>query len=411
MKWASAISTERYLDRAVNEACDRIEAELAGLPPDLVLLFASPHYTGAWADASGTIARRFPGARLIGCTGGGIIGAGRELEGTPAVSLTAAHLPGVTLRTFHLEGAEIGDTPDDDARLVERTGVSSTEEPTFVLLTDPFTFDSNALVRRLDALYPRAVKLGGLASGGRHAKDNVLFFNMSIHHSGAVGVSMTGNVTVDTVVAQGCRPIGQPMLVTRHDDNVILELGSKPALAVLRDLFNGMDARDRELAQSSLFVGVEMRDQREYHQGDFLVRNIIGVDAKRQGIAIGAVLTPWQVVQFHLRDATTSAEDLARLLDRTKSSLPGTPEGALLFSCLGRGEHLYGEAGHDSRLVQQRFGTIALGGFFCNGEIGPVGDRTFLHGYTSAIGLFRPKDEERSLEDTLREGAQPASTS
>lgn len=390
MKWASAISTDRYLDRAVNEACDRIAADLGGLAPDLVLVFASPHYTGAWADASGTIARRFPRARVIGCTGGGVIGAGRELESVPAVSITAAHLPGVTLRTFHFEGAELSPT-DGDARLVERTGVAQGEEATFIVLTDPFTFDSNTLIRRLDALYPRAVKLGGLASGGRRPKDNVLFFDLSIHHSGAVGVSMTGDLAVETVVSQGCRPIGVPMIVTKHDENVVLELGSKPALTVLRDLFNGMNARDRELAQHSLFVGIEMRNQREYHQGDFLIRNIVGVDPKRQAIAIGTTLEPWQVVQFHLRDAETSSEDLARLLDRTKSTTPGGPEGALLFSCLGRGEHLYGEPDHDSRLVQERFGTIALGGFFCNGEIGPVGDRTFLHGYTSAIGLFRPR--------------------
>ena len=207
-------------------------------------------------------------------------------------------------------------------------------------------------------------------------------------------MALDGDVVIDTVVAQGCRPIGEPMFVTRCERNFLYEVDGRSPAAVLSDLHRRASTRDKELFRSSLFLGIVMREQQEYQQGDFLVRNVLGLDGKTGAVAVGALLRTGMVVQFHLRDARTSAEDLDTLLGR----YAGQPVGSLLFSCLGRGVHLYGRADHDTDLARRHFGDLPLGGFFCNGEIGPVQGTTFLHGYTSAFGLFRP----RSATDPAR---------
>ena len=205
---------------------------------------------------------------------------------------------------------------------------------------------------------------------------------------GAIGVAMSGNIAVDTIVAQGCRPIGDPMPVTRADGHMVRELGGKEPVAVMRALYDGLDARDKELFRHSLFVGLEIESGKIEFQGDFLVRNIVGVDPNTGALAVAARVRPWQVIQFLLRDAKAAEHDLAAHLERHRGP---RPEGALLFSCMGRGKGLFGRPDHDTDLFRARVGAVPLGGFFCNGEIGPVGGQTFMHGYTSAFGLFRGK--------------------
>jgi small ligand-binding sensory domain FIST len=183
------------------------------------------------------------------------------------------------------------------------------------------------------------------------------------------------------------------MFVTRGLRNVVFELDGAPVLEVLESLYESLDVDDQALFRQALFVGVVMDREREvYRQGDFLIRNLFGIDAKTGGLAVGTLLEPNQVLQFHVRDARTSAEDLEAMLDRHRAdSALHRPSGALLFSCLGRGAGLYGEPDHDTRAFLSRVGPVPVGGFFCNGEIGPVRGRTFVHGYTSAFGLFRPR--------------------
>ena len=205
---------------------------------------------------------------------------------------------------------------------------------------------------------------------------------------GAVGVAMSGNIAVDTIVAQGCRPIGDPMPVTRADGHVVRELGGKEPVGVMRALYEGLDKRDKELFRHSLFVGLEIQSAKIEFQGDFLVRNIVGVDPNTGALAVAAKVRPWQVLQFLLRDAKAAEHDLTAHLERHRGPRPA---GALMFSCTGRGQGLFGRPDHDTDLFRARVGAVPLGGFFCNGEIGPVGGQTFLHGYTSAFGLFREK--------------------
>jgi len=212
-----------------------------------------------------------------------------------------------------------------------------------------------------------------------------------VHRGGAIAVAFSGALEVDTVIAQGCRPIGKPMIVTRCRGGLLEELDQRPPVEVLTELYGSLDARDRELMRHSLFLGIEMRaDRIEYEPGELLVRNLIGADEDTGALAVGAELRPMSVAQFVLRDAHTAEEDLQRLLDRhRRSGAAGRPAGALLFSCVGRGAGLFGASDHDTALFEEKLGPAPLGGFFCNGEIGPVGGTTFLHGYTSAFALFR----------------------
>jgi small ligand-binding sensory domain FIST len=387
MKWSSAASQSPDTAEAIAEVVSVVRAEL-GPAPDLVVAFVSPHHQDSYELLPAALMAELRPRVVIGCSAGGVIGGGREIEETPGLSLTAAELPGVELAPFRFgtvsEAAEEGSWR---AVLPRSTGGS----PDFLLLADPFSFEVEVFLRGLDAGFSGS-KIGGLASGGRGPGENVLYLGEQAHRGGVVGVALSGNVRIETLVAQGCRPIGEPMFVTRCRENVVYAVDGSSPIEVLQRLYARLEPRDRELFRHSLFVGVVMREKSDaYRKGDFLVRNIIGLDADRGELAVAARLEEGAVIQFHLRDGKTSAEDLEEMLSQVSSHARLATRGSLLFSCLGRGRQLYGRADHDTDAFRRHFGEVPLGGFFCNGEIGPVHGATFLHGYTSSFGLFRPK--------------------
>jgi small ligand-binding sensory domain FIST len=393
MKWTSAISVDMPIERAVDRAAAAIEAGLGGARPDLVLIFVSEQYEPAYDVVPELINRRFDTPMLIGCSGGGVIGNGCEVESAPAISVTAAVLPGVELTPLRIEDRTLPAVDASHRAWEEIVHLPATDRPHFLLLADPFTLDSERLLKGLDDTFRDSTKVGGLASGGLEPGANALYLGHHTHRSGLVGVALSGNVEVDAIVAQGCRPIGEPMFVTRSQGNVVYALDGNNPIGVLQDLYQRSDPRDRELFQHSLFVGIVMREQQlEYGRGDFLIRNIVDADQEASRLGVGAPVRDGMVVQFHLRDAATSAEDLRSMLLRYGAdSRRSRPEGSVLFSCLGRGTALYGAANHDADEFRRQLGDIPLGGVFCNGEIGPVHGTTFLHGYTSSFGLFRSR--------------------
>jgi small ligand-binding sensory domain FIST len=395
MKWATAISRKTVFEDALLECATSVREGLGPGPVTLALAFVTPHFAEFHERLHEVLMGSLGPELLLGCSAGGVIGGGEEVERLPAVTLTAARLPDVAVRPFHLDGGALPDLdgpPDSWERLV---GTQRSEEPQFVLLTDPFTSRPETLLAGLDYAFPGSAKIGGLASGGTSPGLNALFLDGEVHTSGIVGAALSGNVVVDTVVAQGCRPVGPLMQITNCKENVLYELDGQTALSALEELFAGLDERDRGLAQTSLFVGVVMDEfEEEPKAGDFLIRNLMGIDPKSGAVAVGEYLGEGMRVRFHLRDAEASAQDLHAVLTGYESTLPRKDEvsGALLFSCLGRGEHLYGRPNFDTGVFKQHLGDVPVGGFFCNGEIGPVGGTTFLHGYTSSFGLFRPRD-------------------
>jgi small ligand-binding sensory domain FIST len=410
IQWVNALSTRPSLEAAVAEVVDRTQKSLTAAP-DLGLVFISSAYASEYSRLMPLLRERLSVPALIGCSGSGIIGMNsqgetQEVEGEPALSLSLAHLPNVKVQVFHIPVDGLPDLDSPPNAWVDLIGVAPQEQPHFILLADPFS-GVNDLLQGLDFAYPGSIKVGGLTSASAMGVQSALFGNYKLYREGTVGVALSGNIILETIVAQGCRPIGETYQVTACERNILLELAeqdsiektngeiqSRRPLEVLRDLIQDLSEADRQLAQHSLFVGVA-RDEfkQKLGHGDFLIRNLLGVDPRVGAIAIGDRVRPGQRIQFHLRDARTSEEDLELLLQRYQTEGDRTTEvvGALMFSCLGRGEGLYGKPDFDSQLFHRYMNNIHLCGFFCNGEIGPVSGSTFLHGYTSVFGICRAK--------------------
>ncbi len=396
MRWATAVSRSTDLDEAVAGCASDISHELGEGPVSLALVFVTSHFAGRYREVPSLVLDHLGADALMGCSAGGVIGGGEEIEGVPAVTLVAARMEDVEVRGFHVGGP--GALPDLDGppgAWEEVVGARSDEGAQFVLLADPFSSDPVTLLSGLDYAFPGASKIGGLASGATSAGSGALFLGEDFYAGGTVGIALTGDVAVDTVVAQGCKPAGGLRQITACDDNVMQELDGRPAFEVLEEIYASLDERDQKLASSALFVGV-LRDEfaEEPGPGDFLIRNLIGVDPRNGSLAVGERLQEGMRVRFHLRDAETSAEDLHVVLtgyERAAGTVDAV-SGALLFSCLGRGEGLYGEPGFDTGVFHEHLGAVPVGGFFCNGEFGPVGGESFLHGYTSSFGLFRQRE-------------------
>ena len=239
MKWASAISENSDLSAALAECAGTIRAQL-GEAPQLAVAFVSPHYQPDYGRVGPSLSELLGAEHTFGCSGGGIIGAGLEVEQRPALSITAATLPGVDVEAFHLEGDSLPDLDAGPDKWQELVRVNESQQPQFVLLADPFSFPVQNLIMGLDFAFPQAAKIGGLASGAQRPGDNALFLDGQVHGSGAIGLALHGNITVDTVVAQGCRPIGEPMRITSSNRNVLAELNGNPPMAVLQDLFRSL---------------------------------------------------------------------------------------------------------------------------------------------------------------------------
>ena len=393
MKWASAITTQDNIESGIEEATDSILSQLDSKSADLTVIFISPHFAERYNEILSLIQKRFDPGLLIGCSGGGIIGQGQEVEQQPAFSITSAHLPGVDIQPIQTKTTELPNQDTGPRVWRDWLKVPAENQPHFIFLADPFSFRSEEFLSGMDFAYPRSKKVGGLASGAQAQGGNALYLGDRIYSEGLVGVALSGNIEMDTIVAQGCRPIGQTLQITKCQQNMLLELDNVPPMEVLQGLNETLDENDRNLMKTSLFLGIEMDPLKDDPgQGDFLIRNLMGVDHQSGTLAIGSLLREGQLVQFHLRDKIMSAKDLELLLARYQSTgSADDASGALLFSCLGRGQYLYGKRNHDTGMFKDKLGDVPLGGFFCNGEIGPVGKATFLHGYTSSFGIFRPQ--------------------
>jgi len=393
MKWSSAVSENPDLDGAIDEAVEAVRSQLEGLEPHLVVVFVAVSHAEGFDRLLAPVRSEFPEATVVGCSGAGVLGGGHEVEYRAGTALTAAHLPDVTIADFHISNDELPDPDTGPEHWEDLVGVRASSEPHFVLLADPFSFDPERLAMGLDFAFPDSTKVGGIASGGMSPAEHALFLNDTVYRSGLVGIALSGAITVDSVVAQGCRPIGVPMQVTSISKNMLVALDDKKPLRALQEVFDTLSEGDQRLAQQALFIGVAMDPLNDNPElGDFLVRNIVGANEETGAIAVSANLREGQTVQFHIRDAQTSPDDLDQMLSKYAGGNPLYEEtGALLFSCLGRGENLYGRPNHDSEMFREKVSAMPLSGFFCNGEIGPVGGSTFLHSYTSSFGIFRPK--------------------
>jgi len=389
MQFASALTTKTEWAKAVDDLQQQVAARLGPAKTQLAVMFVHPRYVSHMDQIVDAAQKAVGSQHLIGCTGAGIIGTDQEIEETPSISLLVAELPDVQIFPFHLTEKDLEESSGPGFWHFQLE-LETSASPQFVLLVDPFTTRAMQLVDALVEAYPEAPMIGGLASGAQQPGENRLFIDGKVYDEGAVGVGLTGRIAVRSVVSQGCRPIGEPLTVTRADKNIVFELAGRPPMKILQEMLPQLPSRDRELARSALFLGRVVNEyQEEFARGDFLIRNLLGSDPQSGALAVGDLMHTGQTVQFQVRDAATADEDLRHLLATERSQLGAErPRGALLFSCLGRGERMYGTGDHDIRLVQESLGPVPVAGFFCNGEIGPIGRRAFIHGFTSVVGLF-----------------------
>ncbi len=387
-RFASALSRSADTEAALRDVTDLVRAEIGDSPVTVAFVFFSMHHAVKAEMIVAMVGEALGRAVCLGCSGEGIIAGTQELETGPSLTVWAASLPHVHAVPLRLSFSQ----SQDQIRMADWPP-PSTAPSTFILLADPFTTPVHDVLSVMADRYPNGVAVGGLAGGGRGPGENRLIGNGALYDGGVVGVQLSGPVTIRTVISQGCCPIGEPFVVTRAEHNMIYELGGQPALSRLQTVFESLEPAQRRHAHRALHVGIVIDEHRSrFERGDFLVRNLVGADQDTGGIAIGDVIQEGQTVQFHLRDARSASDDLHLLLAADRAKHPGPPLGALLFSCCGRGEGLFGKPHHDSSVLRDRFGQIPVAGFFAQGEIGPVGGKNFLHGYTASVAIFSEPD-------------------
>ena len=383
---ADALVVDDDVLAAADRAVDEVLAALA-TTPDLVVVFAGGRDTSRLAQVGPRVALRSGAAALVGCTAAGVVGDGRGAEGVPAVSVWAAVLPGARLRTFDLEVLPAA----DGLAVVGMPTPRGADDPegadaAVLLLADPYSFPADEFVASAGARAHGLPFLGGLVSGPGRAGTPRLFVDGRVVERGAVGVVLGGDVSVQPLVAQGCRPVGPTMTVTAADGPLLVELAGRPALMKVREVLAGLDPEDQALATTGLHVGLAVDEYAEEHElGAFLVRPVLGVEPARGAVAVGEAVELGRTVRLHVRDAETAREDLRRHLRAARRGRLRTVDGALLFTCTGRGARMLGSSAADVVAVRDGLGGVPVAGFFAAGEIGPVGSRSHLHGFTASV--------------------------
>jgi small ligand-binding sensory domain FIST len=368
-----------------------LRGRLRAAKVSLGLVFITPRYFAQAAQVLEILRIHGQIPLLAGCSSGSLIAGAEELEDAEAgIAVGLYALPGAELQACHFTQENVEKAASNSGYWPQHTGVAASKANGWLVFADPFKLDGEAWLDSWNAAYAPLPVLGGLASGDHTAQATQVYLNGDVFDEGGVAISVSGTVELVGVISQGCTPIGETWTLTHVEGNLIHKIANRAAYEVLAETFNSMSTTEQRKARGNLFVGLVMNEYlEEFHRGDFLVRNLIGVDPQTGTIAVGALPRPGQTVQFQRRDAAAATEDMAALLSRAKEHLKdATIFGGCLCSCNGRGRGLFGTPNHDAKMIQDALGPMGLAGFFCNGEIGPVGKKNFLHGYTASLALF-----------------------
>ncbi|MBI1248696.1 hypothetical protein GC197_12755 [bacterium] len=390
-QFAAAMSVQDKTEDALAEVIRQALEDLAA-PVDLAFVFISPHHAQHVETIAAELTRLLGTENVIGCTGESIIGKSCEAEDTPAISLWLARLPETTILPMHLEFQR---TPDGGS-IVGWSDELPTHWPsdaaTFAL-AEPFSFPADLLLERVNEDQPGLPVIGGMSSGSYQPGENRLIMGSRVLDSGCVFVYVHGNIRVRTLVSQGCRPIGDPLVITKAERNVIHELGGHQALQQLENIYKTLPVTDQQLVSRGLHIGRVVDEyQSDRGQGDFIVRNVVGIEKETGALMIGDYVKPGQTVQFHVRDEFSASAELKQLSAELMKG-GASPIAALLFSCNGRGTKLFSEPHHDITCLKTAFGDIPNAGFFAAGELGPVSGRNFLHGFTASVAILEAPEQ------------------
>ncbi len=370
----------------------RLRARLPAPEVSLGLVFLSPNFFPHAEQVLEILRVHAKIPLLAGCSGNGLVANSEEIESAGGLVLALYALPGAKLKGVRFSQDDVA-AAEGKEYWASVTGLAAEKTNGWLAFVDPFHIDAENWLRSWNETYPAQPLFGGLASGNYPEPFTQVYLDGQVFEDGGVAIAIGGDVALAGVVSQGCTPIGEAWTLTRVENNLIRNIGNRPAYTVLSETVQKLSPEDQRKAQGNLHIGLVVNEYLEdFHRGDFLVRNLLGGDPNSGVLAVGALPRMGQTVQFQRRDAATASEDFNELLALEKKNL-GDAEifGGCLFCCNGRGKNLFGRPSHDSEMIQTHFGPTGVAGFFCNGEIGPVGDKNFLHGFTASVALFVKK--------------------
>ncbi|MEJ0088311.1 MAG: FIST N-terminal domain-containing protein [Limisphaerales bacterium] len=370
----------------------RLRAQLGTHPVSLGLVFMSPKF---FPNAQATLEILRVHARiplLAGCSSASLVAGSHEIEEATGIVLALYSLPGAELKGFRFTQMQV-EAADDAAYWPTESGVDPKKTNGWLAFIDPFHLDAESWMRSWNKSFAPVPVFGGLSSGIYSEQATQVYLNGEVFEDGGVAISVGGEVKLSGVISQGCTPIGETWTLTRVEQNLIHQIANRPAYAVLAETVQQLSAADQQKARGNLFIGLVVNEYLEdFHRGDFLVRNLIGGDPNSGVLAVAALPRAGQTIQFHRRDAVAANEDMGQLLEHAKEQIgDATIYGGCICCCNGRGEKLFGASNHDAELVQKELGPLGLAGFYGNGEIGPVGEKNYLHGFTASLALFVKK--------------------
>jgi small ligand-binding sensory domain FIST len=381
--------TGDFDEAALQQWAEKLRTQLRAEQSSLGLVFMAPRFFSRANQILEILQVHARIPLLAGCSSQGLILGNKEIEDNTGLTLALFALPGAQLQALHFTQEQVEEANGPGYWRLE-TNLEPDRTNGWLAFIDPFHIDSEGWLKSWNEAYAPLPVLGGLASGDFQEQSTQVYLNGEVFEEGGVAISIGGEVGIIGVTSQGCTPIGETWTLTKVERNIIHEIGNRPAYEVLAETFNQLSAEEQERARDNLFVGLVVNEYLdEFHRGDFLIRNLLAADLRSGSIAVGALPRLGQTIQFQRRSAAAATEDMNELLSRAKERLDGsTIYGGCLCCCNGRGRGLFGQPDHDASLVQQWLGPVGLTGFFCNGEIGPVGEKNFLHGYTASLALF-----------------------
>jgi len=393
---ASRLVTGPFDEAVIRDTAVQLREQLSG-KPTFGLVFVTPDYADKANDLLELVRVYGHVPTLIGCSGTGLVGRSQEQEEGPGFSLMFVSLPGGKANSFSFS-QDIVEASTGPAYWHERTGLKPADVKAWLVFLNPFSLNVEIWLKQWNQAYPHVPVFGGMAGGVPGDPEAWVFCDDRVV-PGGVALALQGDIAIHSVVSQGCKPIGEPLTVTHAEKNVLLTLGSRPAYEVLSDVYKELSDTEREQARGHLFAGIAVSEYlEEYKRGDFLVRNIIGADPKSGAVAINAVARVGQTLQYQLRDSRVATDELKRLLREQIARLEPPPYAGLLCTCHGRGRGLFGGPNHDAGLVNEFYPGMPLAGLFANVQLGPVGDRSFAHGYTASLALLGPSSPSKLTE-------------
>jgi small ligand-binding sensory domain FIST len=388
MRWASASSRLIIAHEAVSEVVRDLRSQLGPEPADLVLAFVSGLPRTRTETVTEQLRAEFPASTVAAISARGVVTREHEIEQGVALSVVAARLPGVEVKPFLLL-QESWTEPIDSVEAFDLCAPGARGAELVVLMGDPFSLDMDRILGLFNRWAPGVRVVGGLASASARPGGNTIALNDWCSHEGGFAIAFHGALRVDVVVSQGCEPIGPPLDVTHVEDQLIITLDGQPAVERIEQVLRAMPESERGRLSQGLYVGRPARGDAS-GRGDYLIRNLLGADRDRGALSVADVIGVREKIRLHVRDARAALDDMHMLL--SPQAFDSAVSGMLLFACNGRGAGLFGEADRDIRTLQEALTAAApCAGMFCAGEVGPVGEKNFLHGHTASIAIVRPR--------------------